>query len=398
MLIALIGKPSSGKSSMFKAATLAQVEIANFPFTTLQANTGMAYVNINCVDKEFNTQCNPREGYCENHKRFIPFKLMDIPGLILGSHEGKGKGNEFLSNVQEADALIHVVDISGSTDENGTPVEPLSHDPLKDIEFIENELDMWYFQILTKGWEKFSRTVQQENQDIKKSLAKQLSGLKVTEEIVQDCIKELKLLHHPTEWQEQDLKQLAKLLRQKTKKTIIAANKIDVEGSLMNLNKMKKQFPDHTIIPCSAESELALREAAHEKLIKYLPGEEKFIINEESKLNEKQKKALNFINEKILKTQKNTGVQQILNESIFSVLEYIAIFPGGINKLEDSKGNILPDCFLLPKDSTALDFAYKLHTDIGDAFVKAIDVKTKQIVGKDHQLKNLDVVEIVTKK
>jgi len=107
---------------------------------------------------------------------------------------------------------------------------------------------------------------------------------------------------------------------------------------------------------------------------------------------------LNFIKENVLEKFEGTGVQQILDSAVFDLLKYIAIFPGGVNKLEDQDGNVLPDCFLMPEGSTALDFAYKLHTDFGNKFIRAIDVKTKMTVGKDHLLKNGDVVEIVSDK
>src|SRR3989344_5174259 len=184
MLIGIVGKPSCGKSTFFKAQTLANVEIASYPFTTIKPNHGTGYVRVECVDKEFNVKCTPRFGYCINGKRFVPIKLTDIPGLIEGSHTGAGRGNEFLASIASADALIHIIDISGSTNEKGESVKPLSHDPLKDVKFLEHELDMWYFGIMKKGWEKFARTVQQENQNIKKALAKQLSSLKVAEENV----------------------------------------------------------------------------------------------------------------------------------------------------------------------------------------------------------------------
>ena len=92
----------------------------------------------------------------------------------------------------------------------------------------------------------------------------------------------------------------------------------------------------------------------------------------------------------------STGVQDILNKIIFDILNYIAVFPAG-SKLEDSKGNVLPDCYLMPPGSTALDFAFRLHTDIGNNFIKAIDIKTKQAVGKDYLLKHEDGLEIMTK-
>jgi len=394
MLIGLVGKPSSGKSTFFKASTLADVEIANYPFTTIKPNHGITFVSIDCVDKEFNKQCIPREGYCINHKRFISIELLDVAGLVPGAYEGKGKGNQFLDDLRQADAFIHIIDVSGSTDENGNSVPALAYDPCKDIEFLDFELDMWYYQILMKGWGKFSRQVHHENLNIKKALAEQLSGLKVTEDNVEKSIKKLGLSHDPTEWSEDNLKSLARELR-KIKPMIIAANKLDVDGSLFNLERMHKKFPDYEITGCSAEIELALKEAAKNKIIEYIPGESDF--NIVGDLNEKQRKGLEFMKE-YLKKYKSSGVQEILNKIVFEMLKYIAVYPGGVNKLEDSQGRTLPDCFLMLEGSTALDFAYKLHSDFGDNFIKAIDVKNKRAVGRDYRLKHKDVIEIAYKK
>jgi ribosome-binding ATPase YchF (GTP1/OBG family) len=399
MLVGIVGKPSCGKSTFFKAATLAEAEIANYPFTTIKANHGVGYVKVECADKDFNVKCNPRFGYCLDGIRFVPVDLLDVAGLVPGAHKGLGKGNEFLDDLNQADALIHVIDVSGSVNEKGEPVEPLSYDPSEDVKFLEVELDMWYLRNLTKGWEKFARQVQQEHQEIQKALAKQLSFLRVTEEIIEDVIKKLDLdQEKPIGWTEDNLKQIASELRKITKPMIIAANKVDVPGAEKNFERIKEQFPEYIIIPCSAESELALKEAAKHEIIGYIPGENNFTIKDESKLNEKQKSALEFIKISILEKFNSTGVQEVMDAAVFKLLKYIAIFPGGVSKLEDRDGNVLPDCFLLPEKSTALDFAYHLHTDIGDNFIKAIDVRTKQVIGKEHQLKHRDVIEIVTKK
>ncbi len=223
-------------------------------------------------------------------------------------------------------------------------------------------------------------------------MAKQLSGLKVTEDMVKEVIARLNI--DPTTWSEQDLFHIAQKLRLKTKPMIIAANKIDIRGAEQLLEKIKNEFKNYAIIPCSAESELALREAAKKELITYYPGDTSFVIKVQ--LNDKQTAALEFIKKNVLETQGSTGVQVCLDKAIFDVLKYIAIFPGGLNKLEDKEGRRLPDCFLLPNRSTALDFAFKVHTDLGKNFVKAIDVKTKKVVGKDHVLQHRDLIEIKT--
>ena len=395
MLIGIVGKANVGKSTFFKALTLAEVLIANYPFATIDPNKGFGFVKVECVDKDFGVQCNPRTGYCIDNMRFVPVEVLDVAGLVPGAHEGKGMGNRFLDDLRQAHALIHIVDVSGSTNEKGEPVEPGSYDPAFDIRFLEVELDMWYLSILKKGWEKFARQIQQESKTVSDALAKQLSGLNVDEKLVESIIKKLNLNpEKPIEWSEKDLNDLAVELRKQTKPMIIAANKIDLPTAKNNIERIKKQFPDHLLIPCSAESELALKEAAKKELIKYIPGDKDFEIT--GNLNEKQKKALEFIRKNILDAYGTTGVQQAMDAAVFKLLKYIAVFPGGINKLADQHGNILPDCFLLPEGSTALDFAYKVHTDIGDKFIRAIDAKTKRTVGKEHILKHRDVVEIIT--
>jgi len=157
---------------------------------------------------------------------------------------------------------------------------------------------------------------------------------------------------------------------------------------------LKGAYPDLMIIPCSSDSELALREASKAGLIEYVPGSKDFEVKGE--LNEKQSEALEKIRRGVLEIYGSTGVQEVLNKVVFDLLKYIAIFPAG-SKLADSKGNVLPDCFLLPGGSTALDFAYYLHSDFGDNFIKAIDVRTKQAVGKDYKLKHRDGLEILTR-
>ncbi len=394
MLIGLVGKPSCGKSTFFKAATMADVLIASYPFATIKPNQGVGHVKIDCIDKEFDTNCNPQKGYCINHKRFIPIEIMDVAGLVEGASKGKGLGNQFLDNLTSADAFIHIVDVSGETDEEGK--ETKNYNPTKDVKMLENELDLWYLGILKKVWGTFARTIQNTKSDFAKAVAKQFSGLKVTEDDIKDVLRSGNFnIEKPNSWDDNQLKEFAHKLRHLTKPMIIAANKIDKPNSKENLEKLKTSYPDITIIPCSADSELALREASKAKLIEYIPGDKDF--KETEKLNEKQKTALNNIKDNVLTPYKSTGVQEILNHTIFNLLKYIAIFPASANRLADSKGNILPDCFLLPEKSTALDFAYYLHTDFGKNFIKAIDARTKQAVGKDYQLKNRDALEIMTR-
>ena len=402
MIIGIVGKPSVGKSTLFKAATLADVDIANYPFTTIKPNHAVGFVKIHDVARDFGKVANPRIGYVQGTYRFVAVDLMDVAGLVPDAHKGEGMGAQFLNDLNQADALIHVIDASGSVNQRGEVVETGSYDPSKDIEFLEVELDYWYLDIMKKGWEKFVRVVQQENKEIHKEIGKQLSGLGANEYIVKDIIAKLHLDQtHAKNWNEEQMYALARELRIKTKPMILAANKCDHPIGRKNFEILKQKFPNYKIIPCSAEAEVALREASKKGLINYIPGECKFEITELGKTNlsSQQQNALSFIQKNILDVfETGTGIQAILNEIVFNVLKYKAIHPGGVGKLEDKDGNVIPDCFLMPEKATALDFAYKLHTDFGKNFIKAVDVKTKLPVGRDHILDNLSIIEIMSSK
>lgn len=402
MLIGLVGRPNTGKSTFFKAATLADVLIANYPFATIKPNHAMAYVRIEDLAPEFGKVANPREGFVRDDLktgvkgkwRFVPFELIDVAGLVEGASEGKGLGNAFLNDLASADAFIHVLDMSGETNAEGKPTtENDNYYPGNDLAVIERELDLWYLGILQKVWKVFARTVEMQKQNFAEAVAKQFSGLKVTADDVKAVILKTRLnAEKPTLWTEEEMMKFSRALRKYTKPMIIAANKIDRPKSKTNFERVKKEF-DYEIVPCFADGELALREADKHRLISYISGDNDFEVLKE--LSERQKNALEDIR-RIVKEYGSTGIQEVLNKVVFGILKYISIFPAG-DKLEDSKGNVLPDCYLMPPHSTALDFAFRLHSDIGKNFVKAIDVKTKKAVGKDYLLKNRDGLEIMTK-
>lgn len=398
MLIGIVGKPNVGKTKFFKALTLMDAESANYPFTTIDPNKGIGFIRNNCVDTFFNTQCNPRHGFCKEHIRFIPVDIIDVAGLVPGASEGRGLGNKFLTDLYQAQALIQVIDISGSTDEEGRPVSLGSYDPANEIDFLLTEIETWLLGIFKKNFEKLGREQQVRKIKTLNTLLSFMSGMGVNEEVLDQCLKGLNLQDKDVlSWSDAELLNFTKKIREKTKPIVIAANKIDLLTNNEKLDKIKEKFPNLKIIGCCAEAELALKSADKNKIIEYLPGSSSFKILKDD-VPEKQLEALKFIQKNILDKHKSTGVQELVDFVAFEVLKYMAIYPGGTKKLTDKDGNVLPDCFLMPPNSTTLDFAYKLHTDFGKNFIKAVDVKTKMLLGKDHILKNNDVIEIISGK
>lgn len=397
MQIGLVGKPSSGKSSFFSASTLVDVAIASYPFTTIEPNRGIGFVRTECADRFFNVQCNPRQGMCHEHIRYVPVELIDVAGLVPGAHQGKGRGNQFLDDLRKADALIHVVDASGGTNELGEQVPLGSHDPSKDILFLEEEIDWWFFGILKKNWYKIGKAHLETREKRVSEMGQTISGLGVGEAVIENALMKLGLSEKQyRDWKEEEIRDFAVKLRELSKPIVIAANKADLSGAEKNILALKEKFPEKIIVPCSALSELTLKKASKANAIEYRPGSAEF--SEKSALEERQKAGLEYIKGHVLGKFHSTGIQECLEQAVFNQLGFISVFPVATNKLSDSEGRILPDCFLVPKKTTALELAFRLHTDIGKNFIKAIDVKTRQLIGKEHELKSGDVIEIVFNK
>lgn len=393
MIIGLLGKTNVGKSTLFNAVTQLNVPIANHPFTTINPNVGVAYAKTKCICEEFGVKDNPIHSVCIDRNRFIPVKIIDVAGLVPGAHEGRGLGNKFLDDARQADALIHVVDVSGSTDSDGRPCPPGTQDPMFDMEFVEKEFDLWLTSLISRDWDKTVREVEHQDQKLEQLLATRLSGLAISESDILEVMltfKGSKLLT----WSKEDLFNFCKKLREKSKPIIIAANKADIPPADDNIAKMKKF--DRIVVPCASEAELLLKRATSKYLIDYIPGNDIFRINDESKLTIEQKKALDLVRILLDKTG-STGVQLLINTVCFKLLNMIVVYPvEDENKFSDKKGNILPDAYMVKNGSTAKDLAFVIHSDLAKGFLHAVDARSKQRIGADHKLKDRDVVKIVS--
>ena len=383
--LALAGKPNCGKSTFFKAATMANVEIANYPFTTINPNFGVGYVRTKCPCHDLKLTCT----HCVDGNRFVAVNLIDVAGLVPDAHKGKGLGNQFLDNLRQADAILHMIDASGGTDSEGNPVGVGNHDPEKDIEFLIYEMTMWVHGILDKHWSRISRQSQGKGSAIELGIAETFVGLGITPDDVRDLQLELKidLIHASID----DLIPLCAEIVKISKPMLVIGNKIDEapEALRTKLAAAKVAF-------VSAASELALRNAAGAHLIEYLPGDAEFKIANEGTLSAPQKAGLAKI-AALMKQNNGTGVQQAINRAVYELLDMIVVYPvEDENHFCNKQGDVLPDAFLMKKGSTPHDLAFQVHTDIGKGFLYAVDARTKMRIKENHVLKNGDIIKIVS--
>jgi len=322
--------------------------------------------------------------------------MLDVAGLVPDAHKGRGRGNKFLDDLRRADAFIHVVDSSGSLDAEGRDVEPGSWDPKQDVEFLEREISMWLVQILQRDWRRLSRRAETEKLSISTLLAEKLSGLQIVETTIKEALRDAELqTNKPTEWTDEELEAFVQKLRHRAKPMVIAANKIDRDQATQYFESLS-QLTDETVIPCSAAGELALRNLSEKGIISYQPGADQFEILQLEKLGEAERNQLQRLQTEILDKYGSTGVQQVLNTVVFEILQLIPVYPvEDASKLSDHDGNVLPDVYLVPQGTTARQLAYKIHTDLGNTFIHALDARTKKRLAENYELQPNDVIRIV---
>ena len=395
--IGLIGKTNTGKTTFFNSSTLSSDEISTYPFTTKKSSTSVGYAITLCVHSEFNVNDNPNNSRCKDGWRYIPIELIDLPGLIKDAWKGKGLGNQFLSIASQSDALLHVVDASGSIDSSGRIAEVGSGDPVSDFADIEEELNMWYQKIFEGNRDKLKKIAESDN-DQTNALTQLYQGMGVKKSHVKEALRITQLEEKIIEnYDIKDSKKFSTELRRISKPTLIVANKIDVKGASKNFQRLRERYNDMIVIPASADSELSLRRAEQSELIKYSPGSEQFDILRTNDLNQKQRDALDFIKSDIMGEYMRTGVQFAINVTVFKLLKMNSIYPVTIpEKLSDKKGRVLPDLILLKDGSTIVDLAKEIHSDLTKGLLYGKDLRYNLRVPTNYQLRDRDVISLVS--
>ncbi len=394
--IAIIGKTNVGKTTLFNAATLLNAEISTYPFTTQEPNVGTAYVCDACVCKELGVEDNPLNSACIDGWRYAPIKLLDVPGLIKDAWVGRGLGNKFLSVIGQADALIHVVDASGSVDADGKLAKPGSGNPVQDVVDIEMEIERWVAEIITHNRQLIIREAA--STSLAEAMAKVLSGIKAKLPEVVRALRLSELEETPFEnWSLNKTLKFTGVLLPLIKPALIIANKMDLPTADENLEMLTEYYSHSLVAACSAEAELALRRAEKSGLLRYTPGQETFKILDNERLTPAQRTALEYVEHRVLARWLRTGIQQALNTIVFKLLKTNMIYPvSDENQYTDHHGNVLPDVFLMPDGATPLDLAESVHSRLAETYVLAIDAKTGTRLPKDYSLRHRDVIKIMT--
>ncbi|ESQ23002.1 MAG: putative GTPase, probable translation factor [uncultured Acidilobus sp. MG] len=397
VLIGVVGKTNVGKSTFFTAATDIPVPIENRPFVTIEPNVGIGYARKKCVHVELGLpRCDATNSVCIEGYRYIPVKLMDVAGLIPGAHKGRGLGNKFLDDLRRSDVFLLVVDASGSTNAEGVPVSPGSYDPVEEVRFVIDEIDQWMFQSIRSDWNRFVRLSQVGAlKDPVGEFAQRVSGFGITRAQVEEALTRLKISDSELpKLSEEDLFRLVQTLRVMTKPMVIVANKVDIPSSEKNVERLRASFPGTPVVPTSALAEVLLKRLAKQGVVSYLPGDLGFRVRERPQ-DAKLLKVIEMIGD-LMNRMKGTGVVQSINVALFDVLKLIAVYPvEDFNKFTDRQGRVLPDVLLVPKGATARELAYRIHTELGDTFLYAINAKTKQRVGASYVLQDNDVIKVV---
>ncbi|ESS05168.1 MAG: GTP-binding conserved hypothetical protein [uncultured archaeon A07HR67] len=392
--IGLVGKPSVGKSTFFNAATMNDVPEGAYPFTTIDPSVGEAYVRVACAAPEFDETCTPSVGVCRDGTRFVPVKLVDVAGLVPGAHEGRGLGNRFLTDLNETDVLVHVVDFSGTTDSEGE--HTTDHDPRDDIDFLEAELDAWYLDVLEKGIASFETRYHGAETPIEAELADQMSAFGIGDDEMKRTILAASLELDPDTWSDDDRARLAHEIRTRTKPMVVAANKMDTAAARDNWASITAD-PDYdhlSFVPVSAHAEKALKNADEAGVVEYTPGDPDFDVVGD--VSDEQRAGLDRIREHVA-AYDGTGVQAVLDAAVFDVLGCIAVFPGSATGSTDEAG-VFRDCFLLPDGATTESFARHIHSEIGEGLLHGIDCRSGRQVGVNAELSHRDVIELISTK
>ncbi|KAJ2289698.1 hypothetical protein IWW55_006236, partial [Coemansia sp. RSA 2706] len=386
--------------------------VGNFPFTTIEPNQGIAYYPLDCpcVQHGVSGRCKPRYGWCTDGRRFVPVRLLDVAGLVPGASEGRGLGNRFLDDLRHADVLIHVVDASGTTDDNGR--ETKGYDPVGDIQWLRGEVEAWVYGNLERRWPSIVRRHVATKSAAVDTLHAQLGGYGTTRDIVQRAVDTLVRTEAVTgrddlvQWDLDDLRVFVGVFLDQRFPTIVALNKIDMPDADKNIAAILKRYrrqantvlrdgvSEENIVLTSALSECFLRRMAKQQYIEYTTGADDFASKDDDPsltqlkdLDEKARRRLGNIRDLVLFRYGSTGVQDVIVRAV-EALGFVPVFPvKNVTNFGASSGDsssaAFQDCVLVRPGTTVREFARKLHNQLDVNYAGAETIGNIQLAEDD---------------
>lgn len=379
-MIGIVGKPSSGKSTTLNSLTDAAVKTGAFPFTTIDPNKATGYLKVDCACSRFGKEalCKPNYGWCSNGSRHIPILLLDVAGLVPGAHMGRGIGNKFLDDLRQADALIHVVDVSGSTDAEGKAT--LGYDPLADVEWLQDEIRLWIEGNLEKRWGSIVRRHTATKSSVVDTLLTQFAGYSANGQMIARAMDRVPDVGKLEDWNKEDITRVVKAFMDEKFPTVLSLNKIDHPDSDKNVSKILLKYPNTKAVLTSAITEVFLRKLSKQGFIKYEEGTE-FIdtredLPDDESLKPMDEKLLNRvenIRDLVLYRFGSTGVVQVL-QAATEVLGLVPIYTvRNISNFTGSNGtNVFRDCTLIRKGTPVSKVARHIMGEVTIAAIEGV--------------------------
>eukprot|EP00916_Digyalum_oweni_P014005 GHVL01022874.1.p1 GENE.GHVL01022874.1~~GHVL01022874.1.p1 ORF type:complete len:409 (+),score=57.13 GHVL01022874.1:60-1286(+) len=367
-VIGCVGKPSAGKSTFFNSVTDGNAKVGNYPFTTIEPNEGIGYYTTECPCKRFNVQCRPRYGSCINGRRKIPVKLLDVAGLIPGASEGHGLGNKFLDNLRLADIFLHILDVSGTTNEMGAAT--IGYNPELDHEWLKGEICSWIFQNIWSKWGSIAKKHQSTNSSVSQTLLNQLSGYGARLSLVEDVTDKLGL-SDPVElklWDKDMVNKMVELFVDHRFRFLLVLNKSDMETNETDKNILRLTEKYSDVVIASALAECFLKKMVQQEYIEY-EDDEVFTYPERDNLkplDEKLRRRINKIQDMVLFRHGSTGVNRAINRAV-EMCGLIVAYPVKYLPTEcGQRSSKIPfqECKLIKKETTVRQLAKLLHVDI----------------------------------
>ncbi|KAI7882186.1 P-loop containing nucleoside triphosphate hydrolase protein [Lichtheimia hyalospora FSU 10163] len=380
VLLACVGKPSAGKSSFLNAVSDATAKVGNYPFTTIKPNHGVSYVPIQCPCKRFGKQdqCRPRYGRCVDGQRFMPIQIMDVAGLVPGASTGAGLGNQFLDDLRHAQGLIHVVDVSGTTDQNGK--ETQGYDPINDINWLRTEIHSWIANNLLKKWSGIVRRHVALKANAVDTLQVQFSGYGSTSNVVAKALDKSGIKEPLEKWDEETVKKIVEYFMDERFPTIVAMNKIDMADADKNITKIMRRYDQNKLVLTSALAENFLRKLHKQKYINYIEATDIVETKEDlpdsdlKTMDDKLRGRVEKVQDLVLYRYGSTGVQEVLEKAV-EMLGVVPVFPvknlTTFGSASSNKPGAFRDCVLIWPNTTVREFAKILHPEIDKYYLYA---------------------------